>query len=49
MPGEDFEVKEREINAHRRRVIGEEKRIFEEMKRQKEIDLMYEIMNKNNP
>ena len=44
-----MEVKEREINAHRRRVVGEEKRIFEEMKRQKEIDMMYEIMNKNGP
>lgn len=33
MANQDLEVKEREINAHRRRVIGEEKRIFEEMKR----------------
>lgn len=37
----------REINAHRRRVVGEEKRIHEEMKRQKEIDMIYEIMKKN--
>ncbi|CDW79098.1 UNKNOWN [Stylonychia lemnae] len=38
---------EREIQAHRRRVVGEEKRIVEEMKRQQEIDMMYEIMQKN--
>lgn len=28
-------------------MIGEEKRIMEEMKRQQEIDMMYEIMQKN--
>eukprot|EP00347_Sterkiella_histriomuscorum_P001683 403371079 len=38
---------EREINAQRRRVVGEEKRIMEEIKRQQEIDMMYEIMQKN--
>ena len=39
------EQEEREMNAHRKKLIGEEKRILEEMKRQREIDLMYELMN----
>ena len=30
---------------HRKRLAGEEKRIAEEMKKQREIDVMYELMN----
>lgn len=33
------------MNAHRKKIIGEEKRIQEEMRRQREIDMMYELMN----
>lgn len=42
---EDF-VKD--IDMQRRRIDGEEKRINQEMERQKEIDMMYELLNVKN-
>ena len=41
------EEEEAMIYNQRKRVVGEEKRIMEEMKRQQEIDVMLEIMRKS--
>ena len=42
-----MEEKQFEIDQQRRKVIGEEKRLMEEMKRQNEVEMMMEILNKS--
>ena len=42
------EEEENMILAQRKRVVGEEKRIMEEMKRQNEVDIMLEILKRSH-
>ena len=44
---EDLDEKDYDIMAQRRKIVGEERRIKEEMKRTKEVEVMMDIMNKS--
>lgn len=39
-------MREREIQAQRRKIIGEEKRLMEELKRHQEMEAMMEVLNR---